>query len=91
MKTKYPLVYLEWEDAHASADWFTDEEAKNYFDEQYGKSKSVGWLIRENEDWIMLASRLGESIGDTSESFGMLQKIPKTWIVKKVRINLKKS
>ena len=92
MKTKYPLVYLEWEDANSMSSWETNEQIDKWLktDEDYGQVEQVGWLIRETKTCIILASRHAPENDYQDEHWGNLQKIPKTWIIKKVRISLKK-
>ena len=74
--SKYPIVYVEWDDATANADWFDAEELREWcLDYHKLKIHHIGWLIKKDSRCIVLASRYSE---DTA-SFGELQMIPATW------------
>lgn len=64
MKTNenFSLVYLEWLDSASSQGWSSIEDYKpdGIF------CKSVGWIIRETEDLITIASNIGAPTLDKS-------------------------
>lgn len=82
-----PLVYLEWEDAVSEATWVNDEGLINWLEEAEQIVRQVGWIVRETKTYIGLVSRRCTT-GPNSQDYGMLQKIPKTWI--RCRIDLTK-
>jgi len=90
-KTKIPkeasLTYLEWEDAVSEASWFTEEGLKNWIASAEQLVRQVGWIVKETKNYIVLVSRLC-AVGSGLQDYGMLQKIPKTWI--RTHINLTK-
>jgi hypothetical protein len=87
---KMPLIYLEWEDAISNSAWHTKKEVEDWAKDDKCIIREVGWLYQENKTHIVLVSRMSidiiSKVGE-EESYGLLQKIPKTWIRK--RINLK--
>ena len=87
---KYPLVYIEWEDAISNSGWFDQEEFDDWKNNKGFIVHEVGWIIEENKTYIVLASRYhpqdNDKYGSTSK-WGMLQKIPKTWIKKHILLS----
>jgi len=85
MKNK--LIYIEWCDAVANANWFTKDSAELWAKE--GSDwviKESGYVVDETKEYICLASRYKSEDSNTEEQFGGLQKIPKTWIKKRKTI-----
>lgn len=87
---KMKLIYLEWEDATANAGWFSRSGAEEWGESAGSLIKQVGWLIAENKEFIVFASRWDGKFDDDdgNETFGGLQKIPKTWIRKRKVIKI---
>ena len=82
---KMDLYYFEWEDAIANTGWMHKESAEDWFENQTMIVKQVGWLAVEEENYLGIVSRL--STWDPGETeYGQLQKIPKTWIRKKIKL-----
>ena len=84
-KSSPELFYIEWEDpASAHSGWFEliDEEINKLVPAEV---KSVGWIIKENKKYIVVASSLIEKDniggGDTT--------ILKSLITKKVKLEIK--
>ncbi len=79
------LIYLEWEDATSQNGWHTKEEVEQWIKDDNVLIRQVGWIIEENKKYLILVSRLGKSIfeGEEDPSYGLIQKIPKTWIRKR--------
>jgi hypothetical protein len=70
MTKKQPkLMYVEWVDAVADVGWDYEVEAT-----KISLIQSVGWLVKENKDEIVLAADYSE--GDTNRRMA----IPKSWI-----------
>ena len=85
------LIYLQWADATSPAEnhWREIEEAKQWAKEDDYWIEQVGWVLEENEKYILLACQKSITVsGVQVEQFGLLQKIPKTWIRKRKNITL---
>ena len=84
------LVYIEWEDAIAQTGWHNEDEMEEWAKRDNMITKEVGWVYKENKTHLILVSRmLDEETKDRNyKSFGLLQKIPKTWIRKRKIIKL---
>lgn len=71
-------------DACGAAHWQPKEELDDWVENASPIIQQVGWLYKETPKFIVLVSRKGTHIYDgddvISESYGMAQKIPKTWI-----------
>ena len=85
---KPKLIYIEWSDAIANAVWRSEEEAEEWANDAKWHIKSVGWLIKETDEYIALALSEKEEDDYSVKQYANLQKIPKTWI--KNRIDLTK-
>lgn len=83
---KEKLIYIEWEDAVASSAWKDREEVTKWGKEAIATVCDVGWVMEENDKYLVLASRYGPQKEDPI--WGNLQKIPKTWIRKRKTIKL---
>lgn len=82
---KMDLYYIEWEDAIAQTGWLSEEEAEKWFNEQTMVVKQIGWIVMEEENYIGVVSRM--AVWDKNEvEYGQLQKIPKTWIRRKIKL-----
>ena len=78
------LIYLKWKDACSNSGWFTKEEALKWAKDSIWVVEQVGWLLEENKEYIILIGRQDGDRDEKTRSLGMLQKIPKTWIVKRI-------
>lgn len=90
MNIKKDKVYLvEWHDAHANSGWFSDDQVQKFIDEEKCIVQEVGWILSETKDEIVMAARKIKwaENKDVCE-WGMLQKIPKAWIRKKIIMKL---
>ena len=86
MRDTMKLVYLEWEDATAQAGWYTKTKMAKWAKEANMTISQVGWIYEENKTHIVIVCRLSlddEGIG----MYGNLQKIPKTWIRKRIDLS----
>lgn len=88
MNTKPRLVSVDWDDVTGSSGvWKHDSEIDAWADEIVFHCTSVGWLIREEKDFIVLAARAtapylaGDTDGDLSQ-IGDLTRIPRVLITK---------
>ncbi len=72
---KYPLVYVEWEDAEHDGGW---SDPNDEIGHNLGIIVSIGWLIHQNTQRIVMAS----SLATTTTQIGNKQYIPVKQIVK---------
>jgi len=49
--------------------------------------KECGFLIDESKEYIVFASRIGDYQNDNTPKFGSINKIPKTWIRKRIDLS----
>lgn len=84
-KKKVDLYYVEWEDAIAHTGWMSKKESDEWFDEQTMIIKQVGWIVMEEKNYIGMVGRKSEW-SEQEEEYGLLQKIPRTWIRRKVKL-----
>ena len=82
------LVYIEWCDAVSNSSWFDKKEVDKWCEDESEIIKQVGWIYKETNEYMVLVSRLSKSNNGAWDQYGSIQKIPKTWIYK--RINLTK-
>lgn len=81
------LVYVEWSDALANSNWFTELEAEKWADESSWTIREVGWVIKETKDYLCLAATWKPEDDWTEAQVKLIQKIPKTWIRKRVDLS----
>ncbi len=67
-----PLVYLEWEDAHANGSW------QEKVDHNPALCWSIGYVYQEDRKGITL---VGSGSGNSEEAVGNTQYIPKRYII----------
>ncbi len=81
----YKLIYLEWCDAIESrAGWQEIDVIKYWAKNEDWIVKECGFLIEENKEYLLFASRIGDYHNDNTPKFGSIMKIPKTWIRRKI-------
>lgn len=83
-KTADKIYLIEWHDAHSASGWHNDHEVKDFISRDRCICLSVGWILSETKDEIVMASRRLKWHEKGETEWGMLQKIPKAWIKKKV-------
>lgn len=89
-KTKYTLVYLEWEDAITNnLKWFSEGEAMEWDKNMSMIVKECGFILKEDKRHVFLVNRISDTrySSEGSMEFGGLHKIPKTWIRKRKVLN----
>ena len=82
---EHPLVVVEWIDAaEAVHGWHHMDELPhmNVF-----KCKSVGWVVAENDDMIMLAQSLGDITSEDNFQSSGFARIPKVAIKRRIGIS----
>lgn len=81
------LVYIEWMDACSAGHWQTQEGLDDWVENASPIISQVGWVYKETPRFIVLVARHGTHIYDgdneIEKSYGLAQKIPKTWIRKR--------
>ena len=77
------LIYIEWSDALANANWFTKSQAEEWANESDWIIRQVGWVVKETTKYIVIASSWKPEDSWTEEQLHLMQKIPKTWIKKR--------
>jgi hypothetical protein len=75
---KFEGVYLEWEDAVATADWEEVTEAALF------KCKTLGFVVSENDKAICVAAVVSEEDNQSNAKIH----IPKAWITFEKRLNV---
>lgn len=84
----YPLIYIEQCDAiESNVGWEEIDVIKHWAKTDEWVVKECGFLIDETKEYIVFASRIGNYHKDNTAKFGSINKIPKTWIRKKVKLN----
>jgi len=81
------LVYIEWCDAMINNNvWMSTEEAIEWADEESWIVQQVGFILKETEKYILLASK--KNIYDKENpEVGSVIKIPTTWVLKRVNLD----
>ena len=82
------LIYIEWSDALANSNWFTKDEAIEWAERSSWTIKQVGWVIKETKEYIALASSWKPEDEWTEEQYHLMQKIPKTWIIRRQSLGI---
>ena len=77
------LVIVEWDDAHSAAPWKDLDDVEDFLKDDSFKCSNVGWLVAEDKDGIVLASRKANC-----EQYGLLERLPKRMITKIKKIKL---
>lgn len=87
MKTKkYPLVYIEWEDAYSVPDhWYTEDEMTGILADESFVVKQTGFIIKETDSFIVLANQLNE-LNLSANQYSGLHRIPKGCLRKRIDI-----
>ncbi len=77
------LIYIEWCDASAfSSQWVDIKTALEWGESEDWLIRQSGFLLEENKEYILLASRVNPENIQEIKVDGLF-KIPKTWIRKK--------
>ena len=79
------LIYIEWEDATSAGEWIHEDDIKAWCKEEHNIIKQVGWVIEENKKRIVVFSRFTHW-KKYQDEYGMVQKIPRTWIKKYINL-----
>ena len=84
------LIYIEWEDAVSQSGWHSKKDMEEWVSDDNICVKEVGWLYKETKKYIVLVGRLSpyKDHNKTDMDYGLLQKIPKTWIRKRKNLTM---
>lgn len=82
---KQDLIYIEWVDAMQTSDgaWYTFEEASDWARSKRWVVQSVGWVLEETGKYLLMCAKANRVGDEDEEQYGLLLKIPKTWIIKR--------
>lgn len=84
---KYPLVYIEWEDAYSVPQvWHTEEEMTGILADENFTVKQTGFVIKETDKFIVLANQLNE-LNLSENQYSGLHRIPKGCLITKVELS----
>jgi len=67
------LVLVKWIDIVSENNWMTKEEAIKWADNNKGIQYTVGWVLKRNKSYILIASTRDEKL---NEGFNDFNKIP---------------
>lgn len=79
----FPIVMVKWEDATNSGEWNTLEGAQKFEDFEFNyHCYSVGYLIRDDDECVILASRATRDFSNV----GLVERIPRGMVHEVVTI-----
>jgi hypothetical protein len=80
---KNKLLYVEWQDAITMKEgWYAKEDVIDWGKSEDWLIKQVGYLIKENKKYILLATKFNpQEYGENK--YSEITKIPKGWIKKR--------
>jgi len=81
-----PQYEVHWMDAIANSDWFASWQIPEWVKLNACPIKQIGYVLRNDSECIVLASRVHEDIDGDIYKFGGLQWIPKPWIIEMIEI-----
>jgi len=88
-KEKQALIYIKWHDAYANSSWFTPEQLETEIKDKIFIVEEIGWLVAEDDKEIhLVARRSTQDRGEDITEYGSYQRIPKTWILKRIELEI---
>lgn len=88
MKNPYQFTYIEWSDSISNDEaWVDIESATTWAGYDGGIIKQVGFIINETKDYLLLVSRICDHENKDDRMVRGLVKIPKTAILKRMKLN----
>ena len=79
------LIYIEWCDAISSgAEWTNANDLDRWIDGTEWIIKQTGWILHEDKKCLTICSQIKPEDDFTDIQYGHLQKIPKTWIRRRI-------
>ena len=82
---KYQLEFIIWEDVYSSDGWLHVDDLDDWASDVW-LVNHVGFVVKETKDFIVLSSSIMAHFGQGQERFAAKYKIPKKYIVKRVKI-----
>jgi hypothetical protein len=82
-KDKQKLYYIKWQDAFGVGGWLNRDELQDKVNRDKWVCEEVGWIIYEDASEIHLVGRRGLWTQTEAAEWGMYQRIPKAWILKR--------
>lgn len=71
------LALVKWTDAHNNGgQWLDPTELDEFTKDDIFQTTNVGWVVRENDDCIVLAARHDRDF----DQVGMVERIPKKMV-----------
>lgn len=89
---EYKLEYIEWEDVTSSGSaWYEKDEMEEWGDSanQAFVVRQVGFVLKETDRYILLCSHYHPHTEIVHEQFGHLQKILKSLVIKRKKLDNK--
>ena len=84
------LIYVKWKDAMASdTSWMSLDQAIEWGEDVCSDIDEIGYLIEENKEYILLASKINGGSEDSYTMVACLMKIPKKYIVERKDLIIK--
>lgn len=71
------IVYVQWEDAYLKEGWHNNAEVEDILNDPVWLVESVGWLIDQDENRIIICGSANDKLGSCSE----ILKIPARAII----------
>lgn len=80
------IYMVEWEDCESMEGWQFEKDIEDFFKRPLSIMLSVGWLLQQNDDWVILAQSVDLNQEDGFKA-GDLMKIPRRMISKILEVN----
>ena len=85
-KSSFPLIYIEWYDAiEAQTTWESLDELLKWAKKDDWITKEVGFLLKETDNYILIANRIGGN--EHQKEFSGVMKIPSPWVRKRIDLS----
>lgn len=84
---EYPLLRITWVDAHNNnGAWMDQDELKSFGKDEAYRVTQVGYKVYEDDLCVVIAGRISQYSPEYGQSFGQLERIPKTLIDSEVEL-----
>lgn len=77
------LVYVEWDDADATAHWMDTRELEEYV-RAYAPVRHAGFILQETDELLIMAGQWMQADQYGESRYGHVMRIPKPWIRKRI-------
>jgi hypothetical protein len=83
------LVYVKWVDAMAAdIGWKTIEDAIEWGEDIYCAVDEVGYIVDENDNYLLLASKVNGELDKHNVMVSGLMRIPKKYIIEQKELKV---